>query len=265
MFLFELIAMFGLGWVTLNPKVRVENSPAIWFGVALVVAAALHFTIVRLVEATRIRNRSIRADVNRAWTILSGVQGSLSLVKSGFLAALALIAIVWLGGHARREWNGGELAISIATYAYAGGHLAYWSLAALVYYLFRGRVAIGAGFLCTLVGDRLVFALGKNSFEVGIDELSELRVLANYGEGAAFFQRYVSLNIPVIVQNPVETTRWLAGKVNRPRIFIQPPSTGLPSVFLRAPDVFVFAPLLARSAKVLQPFERPSLEAITSS
>ncbi len=134
-----------------------------------------------------------------------------------------------------------------------------------LFHLLRSKVAIGAGFVCTLIDDRLVFALGKNSFEVGIDELSELRVLANYGEGAAFFQKYVSLNVPVIVQNPVETTRWLAGKVSRPKVFLQPPSTGQPSVFLRAPDMFVFAPLLARSVEVLRPFEKPSLNEPVSS
>jgi hypothetical protein len=263
--LIELIVMFGLGWITLDSTARVENSPTVWFCTALPIAMFLHLTLARFAEARRIRNTVIRAGVNWVWTTISDVRGFLSFLRSGLLAVLALVAILWLGRGVQRQWARGELEVSIPTYAYAGGHLAYWCVVAPAYYLLRRRFTFGAGFLCTVVGERLVFALGKNTFDVGIDEIIELRVLADYGEGAAFFQRNVSSNLPVIARNPIETTRWLAGKVSRPRVFIQPPSTGQPSVFLRVPEVFVFAPLLARSVEVLKPFGRPSLPEVATS
>ena len=79
--------------------------------------------------------------------------------------------------------------------------------------------------------------------------------MADYGEGSAFFERNIAANVPLIAQNPIETTQWIPGKISRPKVFFQSPSTGLASVYLRTPQVFLFAPLQAESVEVLSALE----------
>jgi hypothetical protein len=256
--LIELLAALGMAWITVHPKGRVENSPIVWFCVALPFALVLHFTVVRFAEATRIRNAAIRSSQNSVWTTVSGVREFMGLIKSGVFALLALAAFFWLAGLVQKQWARGELQVSIPTIAYGAGFLAYWCVLVPVYHSLRGKLPRSAGFQCTLAGDTLTFALGEHTFDVETSELIELRVLTDYAEGAAFFKRNVASNIPVAVQNPIQTTKWLARKINRPGVFIQPPSTGQASVFVRTSDLFLFAPLLSESVEVLRSLEKPS-------
>ena len=73
--LIELLAAFGLAWITVNPADRVENSPTVWFCIGLPVAWVLHLTLTRFVEAIRIRNDAIQTGLNGVWVTISGVVG----------------------------------------------------------------------------------------------------------------------------------------------------------------------------------------------
>lgn len=254
-FLALLLFALGMAWITLHSAGRVENNPWAYFCVALFFAPMLHLTAKRYIEALRIRSASVRIG-NNVWTAIASFRTVTHVIKTGVVIFIVGFFGGWFWGELKDQCVRGELQVSTLTYAYAAGYLAYFGVVVPVFWFCRGRLRANPGLECSLGEDRLIFSMSNRRFDIELGQLVEIRVLRDYGEGFAFYQRNIASNVPMVTQSPFETTKWLSGKADRPRVFIWHPCSGQASVFLRTAEVYLFAPVRTESVELLEALEQ---------